>query len=68
MPSFILIHSTVWPQYTTDGQETDRQTGQMGRQHSDSIGQTVLQMVAQKLMLNKQESCVQFASQLETRK
>jgi len=42
MPSFILIHPTVWPQYTNvtsrhTGQ-TDRQTGQ----RSDSIGRTVL--------------------------
>jgi len=41
MPSFILIHATVWPQYTnvTDSQD---------RQWSDSIGRTVLQTVAQK--------------------
>jgi len=44
MPSFILIHPTVWPQYTN---VTDRQTGQ---QWSDSIGRIVLQMVAQKLV------------------
>jgi len=44
VPSFILIHPTVWPQYTniTHGQ-TDRQTGQC----SDSIGQTVLETVTQ---------------------
>jgi len=44
VPSFILIHPTVWPQCTnvTDGQ--DRQTGQ----RSDSIERTVLQTVAQK--------------------
>jgi len=42
--SFILIHPTIWPQYTNI---TDR-TGQTGRR-SDSIGQTVLQTVAQKL-------------------
>ena len=41
MPSFILIHPTVWPQYTN---VTDRQD----RQRSDSIGRTVLQMVAPK--------------------
>ena len=41
-PSFILIHLTVWPQYIN---VTDRQTD---RQRSDSIGQTVLQTVAQK--------------------
>ena len=28
MPSFILIHPAVWPQYTNISQ-TDRQTGQM---------------------------------------
>jgi len=42
VPSFILIHPTVWPQYTN---VTDRQN----RQRSDSIGGTVLQPVAQKL-------------------
>jgi len=36
---------TVWPQYTM---VTDRQTGQTNRQRSDSIGQTILQTVAQK--------------------
>jgi len=47
MPSFILIHPTIWPQYTV----TDRQTGQdrEDRQWSDSIGRTVLQTVTQKL-------------------
>jgi len=38
MPCFVLIHSTVWPQYT---KVTDRQ-------RTDSIGRTVLQTVAQK--------------------
>jgi len=51
MPSFILIHRTVWPQYTnvTDSQ-TDRteQHRQTDRQLSDRTGQTVLQTVAQK--------------------
>jgi len=47
--SFILIHPTVWPQYTN---VTDRQTGQTGQQ-SDSIGWTVLQTVAQKWGQNK---------------
>ena len=28
MPSFILIHPTVWPQYTNVTDKTDRQTGQ----------------------------------------
>jgi len=40
MPSFILIHPTVWPQYTN---VTDRQD----RQRSDDIGRTVLQTVVQ---------------------
>ena len=43
MPSFILIHPTIWPQYTNVIDRQDRQT-----QWSDSIGQTVLQTVAQK--------------------
>ena len=39
------IHSTVWPQYTnvTDKDRTDRQN----RQWFDTVGQTVLQTVAQ---------------------
>jgi len=45
MPSFILIRPTVWPQYTNVTDRTDRQD----RQRTDSIGQTVLQTVAQKL-------------------
>jgi len=44
VPSGILIHPTVWPQCTN---ATDIQTGQ-GRQRTNSIGQTVLQMVAPK--------------------
>jgi len=43
MPSFILIHPSIWPQYTNI---TDR-TGLTDR-WSDSIGQTILQAVAQK--------------------
>jgi len=46
MPSFILIRPSVWPQRTN---VTDRQTGQTDTQLSDSIGRTVLQMVAQKM-------------------
>ena len=48
MPSFIFIRPTVWPQCTnvTDRQ-TDRQDRQRG-QRIDSIGRTVLHMVAQK--------------------
>jgi len=48
VPSFTLIHPTVWPQYTNI---TDRQRGQTDttdRQRSDSIGRTVLQTFAQK--------------------
>jgi len=49
MPSFILIHPTVWPQYTNVADETSRQERQTHRQtRSDSIGRTVLQTVAQK--------------------
>jgi len=46
---FHLDPPTVWPQYTN---VTDR-TGQTGddRQWSDSIGRTVLQTVAQKLIV-----------------
>jgi len=41
--SGILIHSTVWPQYTNvTGRQTDRQTDRQDRQRSDSIGRTVL--------------------------
>jgi len=36
--SFILIHPTVWPQYTN---VTDRYAGQTGQTRSDSIGRTV---------------------------
>jgi len=45
-PSFILIRPTVHERYRQTGQ-TDRQTD---RQRSDSIGRTVLQTVAQKLL------------------
>jgi len=44
VPSFVLIRPTIWPQCTN---VTDR-TGQTDRQRTDSIGRTVLQMVAQK--------------------
>jgi len=47
VPSFILIRSTVSPQYTN---VTDRQTDRQDRQRSDSIGRTVSKMVAQKLV------------------
>jgi len=39
MPSFILIHPTIWPQYSN---VTDRQTNKTDKQRSDIIGQTVL--------------------------
>jgi len=45
MPSFILIHPTVWTQCTNVTDRQDRQTGQ----RSDSIGRTVLRTVAQKM-------------------
>jgi len=45
MPSFILVHPTVWPQYTN---VRDRQTEQTDRQRSDRIGRAVLQTVARK--------------------
>ena len=45
VPSFILIHPTVWPQYTNVTDRTDRQTGQW----SDSTGWTASQTAAQKL-------------------
>ena len=44
-PSFIVIHRTVWPQYTNVTDRTNRQTE---RQRSDSTGRTALQTVAQK--------------------
>jgi len=44
VPTFILIHSTVWPQYNN---VTNRQD-MTDRQRSDSIGRTVLRTVAQK--------------------
>jgi len=48
MPSFILIHPTVWPQCTNvTERQTDRQDRQTG-QRTDSIGRTVLQTVVQK--------------------
>jgi len=46
MPGFILIHLTVWPEYTNVTDKT-RQTGQTDRQRSDGIGRTILQTVAQ---------------------
>ena len=55
LPSGILIHPAIWPQYTnvtdrTDRtrQNTTRQDRQIDRQQSDNTGRTVLQSVAQK--------------------
>jgi len=47
LPSDVLIHPTVWPQYTNvaDKRQKDRQ-----RSHNNSIGQTVLETVDQKLL------------------
>jgi len=45
LPSFILIHPTVLPEYTNVTDKQDR-NGQAG-QRSDIIGRTVLQTVAQ---------------------
>jgi len=45
MPSFTLIHRTVWPQYTNITNRQDRPTD---GQRSDSIGRAVLQTVAPK--------------------
>jgi len=42
MPSFIMIHPTIWPQYSNI---TDRQTNQTDRQQSDSIRRTVYKTV-----------------------
>ena len=47
IPSGILIHPAVRPQYTVTDRQTDRQD-RTERQRSDSIGRTVLQRVAQK--------------------
>ena len=43
-PTGILIHPTIWAQYTNVTDRTDTQN----RQRSDSIGRTVLQMVTHK--------------------
>ena len=46
---FILIHPTVWPQYTNVTDRTDRRERQdRQRSDGDGIGRTVLQTVAQK--------------------
>ena len=51
MRSFILIHPTVWPQWTMQHHRKDT-TGRTDRQRSDSIGRTVLQMVSQRSLYN----------------
>ena len=45
LPSGILIHPTVWPQYTNVSDRQDKQDRQ-DRQQSDSIRRTVLETVA----------------------
>ena len=45
IPSGILIYPTVWPQYTNV-------TGRTDRQRFDSIGRTVLQTVAPKVVID----------------
>jgi len=52
-PSFILIHPIVWLQYAN---VTDRQD-RTDRQRSDSIGRTVLQAVAQKVVKHGPSNC-----------
>ena len=48
IPSFILIHPAIWPQYTNVTDRTDRQTGQ----RSNSTGRSVLQTVARPKSMN----------------
>jgi len=57
VPSFTLIHPTIWPQYTnvTDRGQTDTTDRQTDRQQSDSTGQTVLQTFAQKIHATVQQ-------------
>ena len=49
-PSFMLIHSTVWSQYTNVTDRTGH-TAQTDIQRSDCTGRTVLRTVAQKLVM-----------------
>ena len=56
MPSFILIHPTVWPQYTNV----------IDRQRTDSIGRTVLQTVAQKTQMETQRWIYRVANKGKT--
>jgi len=53
VPSGILIHPVVWPQYTN----VTNRTGQ-DRQWSDRIGRTVLQTAAQKVGKNQMAKTV----------
>jgi len=49
--SGILIHPAVWPQYTNV--TNTRQTDRTDIQRSDSIGRTVLQTVARRILCQK---------------
>ena len=49
MPSFILIHPTVWATIHQPHRRTDRMDRQTGK-WCDSIGRTVLQTVAQQVL------------------
>jgi len=51
LPSGILIHPAVWPQYTNV--TNTRQTDRTDIQRSDSIGRTVLQTVARRILCQK---------------
>jgi len=53
LPSSIVIHPTVCPQYTnvTDREDTARTDRTGNRRRSDSIDRTVSQMVTQKLQI-----------------
>ena len=57
LPSGILIHQTVWPQYTNVSRQTKLQTD---RHRSDRIGRTVLQTVAQKQYNTRQHGVAQI--------
>jgi len=55
-PSFIFIRPTVWPQCTNVTDWADRQIDRTDRQRTDSIGRTVLQTVAPKMIPIPRES------------
>jgi len=65
MPSFILIHPTVWPQYTNAKDQQDM-TNRTGRQRTDSTGRTVLQTVAQKVTENPLHPALQNPEHLHS--